>query len=146
MAKLDRLRRAAGVRMGLGRTPEAIGPSNPRLVIVAPPARFQDLSGNWIEPETHDVGIRMLNMGRVHRAVALTTAMGIGVACRIEGTLANEAYRPAGVEIRVGNPSGIVSVGAEIRRDGAEWVAESAVIYRTARVLMRGEVAVPEVV
>jgi 2-methylaconitate isomerase len=146
MAKLDRLRRAAGVRMGLGHRPEAIGPSNPRLVIVTPPARFRDLSGNWIEPDAHDIGVRMLNMGRVHRAVALTTAMGIGVACRIDGTLADEAYRTNGAESRVDNPSGVVSVGAEIRRKGAEWIADSAVIYRTARVLMRGEVAVPEMV
>jgi 2-methylaconitate cis-trans-isomerase PrpF len=142
MAKLDRLRRAAGVRMGLAVTPEQIGPSNPRLVLVTAPTRFRDLSGNWVEPAAHDIGIRMLNMGRVHRAAALTTAMGVGVACRIDGTLAAEAYRPSGAEIRIGNPSGVLSVGAEIRREGGSWICDSAVIYRTARLLMRGEVAV----
>ena len=144
MAKLDRLRRAAGVRMGLAARPEQVGPSNPRLVLVTAPTRFRDLSGDSVEADAQDIGIRMLNMGRVHRATALTTAMAVGVACRIDGTLAAEAYRPAGAEIRVGNPSGVLSVGAEIRRAGTDWICDSAVIYRTARLLMRGEVAVPD--
>lgn len=144
MAKLDRLRRAAGVRMGLAARPEQVGPSNPRLVLVTAPTSFRDLSGDWVEAQAQDIGIRMLNMGRVHRAAALTTAMAVGVACRIDGTLAAEAYRPSGVEIRVGNPSGVLSVGAELRRDGGGWICDSAVIYRTARLLMRGEVAVPD--
>jgi 2-methylaconitate cis-trans-isomerase PrpF len=70
--------------------------------------------------------------------------MAVGVACRIDGTLAAEVFQPSGAEIRVGNPSGVLSVGAEIRRDGATWICDSAVIYRTARLLMRGEVAVAE--
>ncbi len=144
MAKLDRLRRQAGVLMGLADRPEAVGPSNPRLVIVAAPAPFQTLSGETVQPAAHDIGVRMLNMGRAHRAIALTTAMGVGIACRIEGTLAYRLAVPTGRsdEIRVGNPSGVVSVGAEVRRAGDGWVCDSGVVYRTARTLMRGEVAV----
>jgi 2-methylaconitate cis-trans-isomerase PrpF len=45
--------------------------------------------------------------------------------------------------VRVGNPSGVVQVGARVT-DGSEgWRAESAALYRTARSLMRGAVAVP---
>lgn len=145
MAKLDRLRRQAGVLMGLADRPEAVGPSNPRLVIVAAPAPFQTLSGETVGPAEHDIGVRMLNMGRAHRAIALTTAMGVGIACRIEGTVAHELAVPTGGqdEIRVGNPSGVVSVGAEVRREGGEWICDSGAVYRTARTLMRGEVAVP---
>ena len=144
MAKLDRLRRQAGVLMGLAMLPEAVGPSNPRLVIVAAPAPFQVLSGETVGPAEHDIGVRMLNMGRVHRAIALTTAMGVGIACRIEGTLAHQLTVATGKpdEIRVGNPSGAVAVGAEVRRDGDGWICDSGVVYRTARTLMRGEVAV----
>jgi 2-methylaconitate cis-trans-isomerase PrpF len=145
MAKLDRLRRQAGVLMGLADKPEAVGPSNPRLVIVAAPAPFQTLSGETVGPAEHDIGVRMLNMGRAHRAIALTTAMGVGIACRIEGTVAHELAMATGGpdEIRVGNPSGVVSVGAEVRREGGEWICDSGAVYRTARTLMRGEVAVP---
>jgi len=145
MAKLDRLRRQAGVLMGLAATPDAVGPSNPRLVIVAAPVPFQTLSGATVLPAEHDIGVRMLNMGRAHRAIALTTAMGVGIACRIEGTVAHELAVPTGNldEIRVGNPSGVVSVGAEVRREGGDWICDSGVVYRTQRTLMRGEVAVP---
>jgi 2-methylaconitate cis-trans-isomerase PrpF len=45
--------------------------------------------------------------------------------------------------VRAGNPSGVVQVGARVT-DGSEgWRAESAALYRTARSLMRGPVAVP---
>jgi 2-methylaconitate cis-trans-isomerase PrpF len=144
MAKLDRLRRQAGVVMGLASIPDAVGPSNPRFVIVAAPAPFEILSGETVTPAEHDIGVRMLNMGRVHRAIALTTGMGVGVACRIEGTLAHQLAVPTGRpdEIRVGNPSGTISVGAEVRREGGEWICDSGAVYRTARTLMRGEVAV----
>ncbi|HLZ67632.1 MAG TPA: PrpF domain-containing protein [Aliidongia sp.] len=146
MAKLDRLRRQAGVLMGLADRPEAVGPSNPRLVIVATPAPFQTLSGETVQAAAHDVGVRMLNMGRVHRAIALTTAMGVGIACRIEGTVAQQLTVATGSadEVRVGNPSGVVSVGAEVRRTSDGWVCDSGVVYRTARTLMRGEVAIRE--
>ena len=145
MAKLDRLRRQAGVLMGLAATVDAVGPSNPRFVIVAAPAPFQILSGETVGAAEHDIGVRMLNMGRVHRAIALTSAMAVGVACRIEGTLAHQLAVPAGRpdEIRVGNPSGTISVGAEVSREGREWRCDSGAVYRTARTLMRGEVAVP---
>lgn len=145
MAKLDRLRRQAGVLMGLAATPDAVGPSNPRFVIVAAPAPFRILSGETVGTAEHDIGVRMLNMGRVHRAIALTSAMAVGVACRIEGTLAHQLAVPAGHpdEIRVGNPSGTISVGAEVRRQDGAWVCDSGAVYRTARTLMRGEVAVP---
>jgi hypothetical protein len=85
----------------------------------------------------------MVSMERVHRAVTLTGAMCIGVAARIAGTRAHAlAVTPRDDEVRVGNPSGIVSVGAEVER-GDGWHARSAVVYRTARRLMQGAVAIP---
>jgi 2-methylaconitate cis-trans-isomerase PrpF len=144
MAKLDRIRRQAGVLMGLAATPEAVGLSNPKIAMVVQPKQFKTLDGEVFEPATHEIGVRMLSMERAHKAVTLTGAMCVGVACRIEGTLPNLlASPPAGDgEIRVGNPSGVVSVGSEIRYDGG-WIADSAVVFRTARTLMVGAVAVP---
>ena len=46
-------------------------------------------------------------------------------------------------EVRLANPSGILSVGAEVRRTDDGWVADSAVVFRSARRLMQGAVAVP---
>jgi 2-methylaconitate cis-trans-isomerase PrpF len=144
MALLDTLRRHAGVQMGLGASPESIGLANPKIAMVCAPAAFRSLDKAEVRPEGHEIGVRMISMERVHRAVTLTGAMCLGVACRIEGTIPNLlAARPARAdEIRVGNPSGVVAVGAEVRRDG-RWIADSAVVYRTARRLMQGAVAVP---
>ena len=148
MALLDRVRRAAGVAMGLGATPEAVGLASPRVAAVAGPLAARTLDGRVLDPDGHDVTVRMLSMGRPHRAVPMTGAMALAVACRIEGTVphAMAARRGGGrpEEIRVAHPSGSLTVGAEVRREsgGAGWHAESAVVFRTARRLMQGEVAV----
>jgi len=67
------------------------------------------------------------------------------VACRIEGSiphaLATRGVRPE--EIRVAHPSGTLTVGAEVRQDDAGWHADNAVVFRTQRRLMQGQVALP---
>ena len=97
------------------------------------------------------LGLRGVHYGWVVVAatflVALTTAgaMGLAVACRIEGSiphaLATRGVRPE--EIRVAHPSGTLSVGAEVRQDNHGWQADSAVVFRTQRRLMQGAVAIP---
>jgi 2-methylaconitate cis-trans-isomerase PrpF len=145
MAKLDEIRRKCGVLMGLGETEEAVSLLTPRVAMVNAPIPFTSLEGVTYDPESHDIGTRMLSMGRAHRAVPLASALCLGVACRIEGTIPHRlAAGVTGAEVRVGNPSGLLSVGAEVRRDGSTWVAESGVSFRTARRLMQGEVAIPE--
>jgi hypothetical protein len=62
------------------------------------------------------------------------------VAARLPGTVAHALARAAGGdEVRVANPSGVLSVGAEV--EGGE--ARSALVFRTARRLMQGEVLIP---
>jgi 2-methylaconitate cis-trans-isomerase PrpF len=87
----------------------------------------------------------MISMERAHRAVPLTGAMCLGVASRIPGSVPHQLAGPPvrADETRVANPSGILSVGAELRETAAGWHAESAVVYRNARRLMQGAVAVP---
>ncbi len=145
MVLLDKLRRAAGVAMGLAATPEAVGLASPRIALVAPPMAARTLDGQVMDPAGHDIQIRMLSMERAHRAVPMTGAMGLAVACRIEGSIpqsvATRGPRPE--EIRVGHASGMVAVGAEVRLGNNGWHAESAVVFRTQRRLMQGQVAIP---
>ncbi|TCH99524.1 PrpF family protein [Roseococcus sp. SYP-B2431] len=146
MARLDVLRRLAGLRMGLADAPEKVGLALPRIALVAPPGRPRLLDGSVMAAGSHDIQIRMLSMERVHRAVPLTGALGLACACRIAGSLpASLCGAPSGRdEIRVAQPSGMLAVGAEVRQDGSGWHAESAVVYRTARMLMVGAVGVRE--
>jgi 2-methylaconitate cis-trans-isomerase PrpF len=144
MALLDALRRLAAVRMGIAETPEAAPLAIPKIAVVSAPAAYRALDGATIAAATHEVAVRMISMERAHRAVPLTGAMALGVACRIDGSLPQRiAAPPRDDEVRLANPSGILSVGAEVRRDGDGWFAESAVVFRSARRLMQGSVAVP---
>jgi 2-methylaconitate cis-trans-isomerase PrpF len=145
MALFDALRRKAGVMMGLAATPQAVGLALPKIAVVAPPAAYHALDGAAFTADTHDIAVRMISMERAHRAVPLTGAMCLGVASRITGSVPHQLAGPPARadETRVANPSGILSVGAEVREAAAGWHAESAVVYRTARRLMQGAVAVP---
>jgi 2-methylaconitate cis-trans-isomerase PrpF len=143
MQRLDAIRRQAGVMMGLADTPEMVGLSNPKIAFVARPQSFKTLSGTVVEPTEHDVAVRMLSAGRVHRAVPLTGAMCLSVACQIAGTIPHEmaVLNAEPHEVRVGNPSGALALGAKVVfRDG--WIAESAIVFRTARKLMQGAIAI----
>lgn len=143
MELLDLLRRAAGVKMGLALTPEAVGLANPKIAVVAPPSAFRTLSDETLGPDTHEIGVRMISMERAHRAVPLTGSMCLSVACRIAGSIPNMLCgTPAREdEIRIANPSGVFAAGAEVRNTDAGPLADSAVVYRTARRLMQGQVA-----
>jgi 2-methylaconitate cis-trans-isomerase PrpF len=145
MDKLEALRRRAGVLAGLGTTPEAIGLQTPRIALVSAPAAFKALDGETFPPDQFDIATRMISMQRAHKAIPGTGGLNLGVATQIAGTIPNRLSKPANAagEVRVANPSGLVSVGAVVRRVDESWTADSAVLFRTARRLMQGEVAIP---
>ncbi|HZS34778.1 MAG TPA: PrpF domain-containing protein [Methylomirabilota bacterium] len=147
--RLEAVRAAAAVRMGLAATAaEATRESAavPKLAVVFPPTAYRTLAGAPVEPDAVDLVARIVSMGKVHRAFALTGAMGLAVAVRIPGTLAHEAASGghAAGDVRIGHPSGVLPVAAEVARrpDGA-LVARTVTVYRTARRLMEGFVHVP---
>lgn len=143
MARLDLVRRHGAVAMGLGANAESVALANPRVALVFAPRDFRTLDGAVLPASDYDIGIRILSMERVHRAVPLTSAMCLGVATRISGTVPYGLTRKvSGDAIRVGHPSGALSVGAEISA-GDRPGAKSAVVFRTARRLMQGTVLIP---
>jgi 2-methylaconitate cis-trans-isomerase PrpF len=148
-ARLEAIRGAAAVRMGLAETAEDAGRTSaavPKIAIVAPPAGYRTLAGHVLEPHAVDLVARIVSMGKIHRAFALTGAMCLAVATRLPGTLAHEAAELAGAagDVRIGHPSGVLAVAAAVKpgHDGAQ-VAETVTVYRTARRLMEGFVRVP---
>ncbi len=144
--KLEAIRRAASVRMGIAKTPHEAAQilSVPKVAMVSEPQAAKTLAGGTLKPEDMDLTVRMISIGQPHRAVPLTGAMCLAVASRIEGTVVNAVARaPASPEddVRIAQPSGLTVVGARVRKQ-KEWIAESAVVYRTARRLMEGSVLV----
>ncbi|WP_288024999.1 2-methylaconitate cis-trans isomerase PrpF [Thauera sp.] len=146
LARLDKIRVAGALRMGLIKTPEeaATRQHTPKIAFVAPPRDYLAASGKAIRAEDVDLLVRALSMGKLHHAMMGTAAVAIGTAAAIPGTLVNLAA--GGGErnsVRFGHPSGTLRVGAQARLVDGEWQVSRAVMSRTARVLMEGAVRVP---
>lgn len=140
MARLDRIRRAGGVAMGMAATPEEVPLSNPKVAIVAPPSPFTSLDGRSYGADSHDLSVRLISMGNFHRAITLTGAMCVAVAAQVRGSLVQEAAGGAKDSVRIGNASGVLPAGAEM--EGGRAVA--ATTFRTQRRIMEGAVLYPE--
>lgn len=146
MARLERIRRAAGVRMGLANRPEDVPLTNPRIAVLAPPTDYIAIDGRAIDANAQDITVRVLSMNNVHRVSPLTSALCLAAASRIEGTIAHRLSRGGdGGDLRIGTPSGILPVGAEVTMEDGAWRAASTRSYRTARRLMQGSVLVPKI-
>jgi len=149
MAKLEAVRAAAGVRMGFGASPEEItrnSPASPKVAIVAGSCAADLLDRSRVGPEAMDVTVRMLSMGVAHKAVPLTGALCLAVAARIPGTVVNDAIAKAALAakaLRIGTPSGVFPVDAEVAVTDGDYRALGASVFRTARRLMEGAVLVP---
>ena len=147
LATLQNIRRAASVAMGIAKD-EAEARSIagvPIIGFVAPPMDSPTLSGEVIQASQVDLTARFLSNGQPHRALPLTASLCTAVAARIEGTVTNQALGPeAAGSIRIGMPSGILTVDADVGRDASgAWVAHSGAFYRTARRLFDGRIYVP---
>jgi 2-methylaconitate cis-trans-isomerase PrpF len=137
--RLEKIRVAAAELMGIGGSA-----ANPKVAVVAPPASFTALDGAAYGGDQIDLIARVISMGNCHRAFALTAAMCLAVAARIDGTVVSECDASRGTgDLRLGHPSGVLPIAAAVvARDGRPW-AEKVTVYRTARRLMEGWVRVP---
>lgn len=143
MQNIDAIRRVAAVKMTLADSPESATLGNPKIGIVGPSAPSTTLAGTPIETADADLSARIVSMGQVHRALPLTGAMCLGVACRIPGSVPSQFCSIAEGDLRIANPSGVIPVDAKVISEGNRIVVEYCTVYRTARPLMQGQVLVP---
>ena len=146
LARFEQIRIAGALRMGLIKTPEeaAKRQHTPKIAFVSPPKTYQASSGKQIEASDVDLLVRALSMGKLHHAMMGTCAVAIGTAAAIPGTLVNLAAGGGEREaVRFGHPSGSLRVGAEARQVDGQWVVTKAIMSRSARILMEGNVRVP---
>ncbi|RPI44693.1 MAG: PrpF family protein [Betaproteobacteria bacterium] len=147
MAKLGAIRLTASVAMGIERNLESAAKKTtvPFVGFVSEPQNAMTLSGEGIGAEDIDLTGRMLSSGQTHRALPLTASLCMAVAARLEGSVVNLAARKSAdpqAPIRIGMPSGVLVVAADVRKQGGAWVAEQGAFYRTARRLFEGNVYV----
>ncbi|MCU0940915.1 MAG: PrpF family protein [Burkholderiaceae bacterium] len=142
MDRLLALRAQASVAMGIAPDLDAARAkvTTPSIGIVAPPAAWTTLAGEALPADACDLTVRMISSNQPHRALPLTASVCIAVAAQIEGTLVHAAVRRGADAdaLRLGMPSGVLTVAAEVERRGSEWHAVRGAFYRTARRLFEG--------
>ncbi len=141
-ARLENIRCAGAVRMGMANRPEDTGLASPRIAICAAPTTFTNLSGETVDAAAQDITVRVISSGDTHRASPLTSAMCLGAACQITGTLPHQLVTTNESEVRVGNPSGVLTVGAQVVHESDTWHVVSTRSFRTQRRLMEGSVLI----
>ena len=119
LATLQKIRRAASVAMGIAKDEHEARTiaGVPIIGFVAPAMDAPTLSGIPIAASEVDLTARFLSNGQPHRALPLTASLCTAVAARIEGTVAHQAAGGAtDGPIRIGMPSGILTVDADVGR------------------------------
>lgn len=130
LGHLDDLRRDAAVRMGIAASRVEAERAIPKLALVA-----------RAEPgDEADVVVRMLSMGRLHPALAITGSVALTMAAQHKGTvLANLISTDVSAGVNMRTPAGLVQTWSEIS-DGVTVVGA----LRSARRLADAELLLPD--
>jgi probable AcnD-accessory protein PrpF len=147
LARFETIRAHGALKMGLiSSLEEAVSRQHtPKIAFVSGPQSYVASSGKHINCDDIDVCVRALSMGKLHHAMMGTAAVAIATAAAIPGTLVNLAAGGGEREsVAFGHPSGTLRVGAAAKLVNGQWLAEKAIMSRSARVLMEGLVRVPQ--
>lgn len=147
LKKCEEIRSGVAEIMGIAKKDEAtrVSPGVPKIAVVAPAAPYATPKGK-VDASEIDIVARMTALQKLHKAYAVTGAVCLGTAAKIEGTLVNEIYRRAQPgnppAVRIGHPSGTLQVEIEIAEKNGRMELTKAALARTARLLMDGNVYV----
>jgi 4-oxalomesaconate tautomerase len=131
--RVERIRREAALRMGLG---DVAGTVLPKVALVAPPAHGGSITSRYLTPWT------------CHSAHAVTGALCLAAACHVPGSVAAQVVRIDASEphaVTIEHPAGRIAtrVEADPGRPDALPVIRRAGVVRTARLLLAGRVYLP---
>jgi 2-methylaconitate cis-trans-isomerase PrpF len=142
LRRLEEIRAAAAVMMGLCKEGETPARVIPKIAIVSPPIEQTVLSGEVNSEDSLDLVIRFISDGQPHRATPLTGALCTATAAKISGSVVHQCVRQLPVTadiITIGHSSGRIQVNATMDTEGD---VECVSVVRTARRIMEGEVYV----
>jgi len=118
--------------------------TNPKIAFVSAPTAFLTLQGQQVPAGSIDLMARVMAMGRVHKAFAITAAIPTAAASKIPGSVVHALCRKSSSTVRIGHPSGIMSVGITTSGEKENFSLMEVIVGRTARKLMDGRVFLPE--
>lgn len=123
-------------------------PTRPMIAFVSPPAEYASFTDNThIGAHEIDFVSRLFFMQTMHKTYPGTGTVCTGAAAMIEGTIVNRVFSAgAGKEktVRIGHPSGIISLEVEVETGPHGPELKLAAFGRTSRRIMEGYVYVPE--
>ena len=148
LAMFETIRAYGAIKMGLIDNIEQAKTRQhtPKVAFIASAKSYTSSSGKEINESDIDLNVRALSMGLLHHAMMGTAAVAIATASAIPGTLVNLAASEKEHNfVTFGHPSGVLKVGAEVAIENGDWQAKKVIMSRSARVLMEGKVAIPEI-
>jgi len=149
-AHLEAIRGRAAVMTGFAVSPEEAALRSqavPKIGFIAEPQAYRTLKEASVDAADIDLTARVMSMGTLHKSMAVSCPMAIAGAAAIDGTTVFEiiGHNAGGKDLlKIGHPSGIFDVEAEVEKQGDSYRLVEAAYGRTARRLMEGYVLVPE--
>lgn len=145
---LEEIRVKCGKKIGIFETDEVVKPEThalPKIVIVSDSQAYYDETGYFHSENKSDILGRYISMGKLHKAFAVSGAIGLGVACKISGSIPNQLIQNSEKnEILIGHPSGLLNVEVNVEKKGNNYVLIKGGTGRTARRIMEGSAIIPE--
>jgi len=131
--RIESIRLKAGLLMNLG---DVTKKTVPKMSLLSPP-----LAGGAVNTRT-------FIPHRVHEAIGVFGAVSVATACVLPGSVASEVTGIAQVRgalsLDVEHPTGFFTVNMDVGEEKGTPVLHRSALLRTARLLMRGTVFVPE--
>lgn len=143
-ALLEKIRGAAACLMGFASDLEdatANSPAVPKVGFFTTPVDYTDIAKKSVNAREMDLCARVISVFKCHKACPLTSASAISVAAFLPGSIIyNEIGAPkAGQQtVRIGHPSGVMTMYPDIRRENGAFVLPGVAVQRTARRIMDG--------
>lgn len=144
---LESIRVEIGVRIGLIQDKKEVTPAShalPKIALLTKPQDYRSSTGKIINENQVDIIGMYLAMGVLHQAFAVSGGIALATGAQIPGTVVrNILGEKKGGLLRIGHPSGIITVEAKVEEKDGEFQVARAAIGRTARRLMDGYSYVP---
>ncbi len=141
LKKFETIRAYCAVVMGLADCPKdatKLRPHTPKLAFVTHSHDFTSSARKQIKAADFDITARILSMGKLHHAITGTGGIALATASAIKGTIVNQIISHQDKQLRIGHPSGLMTVGATANSANGEWSIEKVTMSRSARRLMEG--------
>lgn len=141
-AKLEAIRGKVAELMGI-----PLSQSIPKIAFITVARDYRTAAGEMIAKGSVDMLARLMAMGKMHKAFAITAGIPAAIGAVLPGSVVNRAVAgdapaPAKKDLVIGHPSGTMDVKVEVEsgKDGPRVL--SCTVSRTARRIMDGRVYV----